>query len=168
MLCVHACMSVCVSACGHVYSITQSCLTLWNPMDCSPQGFSVHGIFKVRILQQVTISYSRGFSSETWPASLRPLALAGRFCITAPPGKLLSDAAYAGKSLQTCLTLCDPTDGGSRGSPVPGILQARTLEWVAMSFSNAWKGKVKVKMLSRVWLFATPWTIQSLEFSRPE
>ena len=64
----------------------------------------------------------------------------------------------AAKSLQSCPTLCDPTDGSLPGSPVPGILQARTLEWVAISFSNAWKWKVKVKSLSRVRLFATPWT----------
>ena len=58
-----------------------------------------------------------------------------------------------------CLTLYDPIDGSPPGSPVPGILQERTLEWVAISFSNAWKWKVKVKSLSRVWLFATPWTV---------
>ena len=57
-------------------------------------------------------------------------------------------AAAAAKSLQSCPTLCDLIDGGPPGSPVPGILQARTLEWVAMSFSNAWKGKVKVKVKS--------------------
>ena len=62
------------------------------------------------------------------------------------------------KSLQSCPTLCDPIDGSLPGSPVPGILQARTLEWVVISFSNAWKWKVKVKSLSRVWLLATPWT----------
>ena len=67
-------------------------------------------------------------------------------------------AAAAAKSLQSCPTLCDPRDGSPRGSPVPGILQARTLEWVAISFSNAWKWKVKVKSLSHVQLFATPWT----------
>ena len=60
------------------------------------------------------------------------------------------------KSLQSCPTLCDPTDGSPPGSPVPGILQARTLEWVAISFSNARKWKVKVKSLSRVQLLATP------------
>ena len=65
---------------------------------------------------------------------------------------------YAAKSLQLCPTLCDPTDGSPPGSPVPGILQARTLEWVAISFSNAWKRKVKVKSLSRSRLLATPWT----------
>ena len=66
--------------------------------------------------------------------------------------------AVAAKSLQSCPTLCSPIDGSPPGSPVPGILQARTLKWVAISFSNAWKWKVKVKSLSRVWLFVTPWT----------
>ena len=69
-----------------------------------------------------------------------------------------SNAAAAAKWLQSCPTLCDPIDGSPPGSPVPGILQARTLEWVAISFSNAWKWKVKVKSLSRVWLLATPGT----------
>ena len=64
-------------------------------------------------------------------------------------------SATAAKSLQSCLTLCDPIDGSPPGSAVPGILQARTLEWVAISFSNAWKWKVKVKSLSRVRLLAT-------------
>ena len=82
-------------------------------------------------------------------------------------------AAAAAKSLQSCLTLCDPRDDSPSGSPVPGILQARTLEWVAISFSNAWKWKVKVKLLSRVWLLATPWTaadqaLPSMGFSRQE
>ena len=62
------------------------------------------------------------------------------------------------KSLQLCPTLCDPIDGSPPGSPIPGILQARTLEWVAISFSNAGKWKVKVKLLSHVRLLATPWT----------
>ena len=62
------------------------------------------------------------------------------------------------KSLQSCLTLWDPMDGSPPGSPAPGILQARTLEWVAISFSDAWKWSVKVKSLSRVRLLATPWT----------
>ena len=64
----------------------------------------------------------------------------------------------AAQSLQLCPTLCDPIDGSPPGSPVPAILQARTLEWVAISFSNAWKWKVKVKSLSCVWPSATPWT----------
>ena len=82
-------------------------------------------------------------------------------------------AAAAAKLLQSCQTLCDPIDGSPWGSPVPGILQARTLEWVAISFSNAWKWKVKVKSLSLVWLSATPWTAAhqappSMGFSRQE
>ena len=79
----------------------------------------------------------------------------------------------AAKSLQLCPTLCDPIDGSPSGSPIPGILQARTLEWAAISFSNAWKWKVKVKSLSRVLFLATPWTVAhqappSLGFSRQE
>ena len=70
---------------------------------------------------------------------------------------LIAMLCYA-KSLQSCPTLCDPIDGSPPGSVVPGILQARILEWVAMSFSNAWKWKVKVKSLSRVRLLANPWT----------
>ena len=82
-------------------------------------------------------------------------------------------AAAAAKSLQSCPTLCDPIDGSPPGSPVPGILQARTLEWVAISFSKAWKWEVKVKSLSRVRLVATPWTAAhqappSMGFSRQE
>ena len=86
-----------------------------------------------------------------------------------PPGNAAADA----KSLQSCPTLCDPIDYSPPGSPVPGILQARTLEWVAISFSNAWKWKVKVKSLSRVRLPATPWTATyqappSMGFSKKE
>ena len=82
-------------------------------------------------------------------------------------------AAAAAKSLQSCPTLCDPIDSSSPGSPIPGILQARTLEWVAISFSTAWKWKVKVKSFSCVWLLATPWTAahqapSSMGFSRQE
>ena len=81
--------------------------------------------------------------------------------------------AAAAKSLQSCLTLCSPIDGSPPGCPVPGILQARTLEWVAISISNAWKWKVKEKLLSCVWLLATPWTAAhqappSMGFSRQE
>ena len=77
------------------------------------------------------------------------------------------------KSLQSCLTLCDPIDGSPLGSTVPGILQARTLEWVAISFSSAWKWKMKGKSLSRVRLLVTPWTTAcqvplSMGFSRQE
>ena len=82
-------------------------------------------------------------------------------------------ATAAAKSLQSRPTLCDPVDGSPPGSPVPGILQARTLEWVAISFCNAWQWKVKVKLLSRARLLATPWTAAyqappSMGFSRQE
>ena len=121
----------------------QSCPTLCNPMDCSPSGSSVHGILQARLLQWVVMP---SFSAA---------------------------AAAAAKSLQSCPTLCDPIDGSPPGSPVPGILQAKTLEWVAISFSSAWKWKVKVKSLSRVRLLATPWTAAhqappSTGFSRQE
>ena len=115
--------------------------------------------------------------------SVRKTVSAGRSWL-GPGGKYLTQeslhgshlkaaAAAAAKSLQSCLTLHNPVDGSPQGSPVPGILQARTLEWVASSFSNAWKWKVKVKSLSRVWLLATPWTAAyqappSMWFSRQE
>ena len=89
------------------------------------------------------------------------------------PFWLCWNTAAAAKSLQSCPTLCDPMDSSPPGSPIPGILQARTLEWVAISFSNAWRWKVKVKSLSRVRLLATPWTAAhqappSMGFSRQE
>ena len=87
--------------------------------------------------------------------------------------RLFAAAAAAARSHQSCPTLCDPIDGSPPGSPIPGILQARTLEWVAISFSNAWEWKVKVKLLSHVRLLATPWTAAhqgplSTGFSRQE
>ena len=108
-------------------------------------------------------------------------ALAGRFFTTELPGKpcvniiidFIKRPAAATKSLQLCPTLCNPIDGSPPVSPVPGILQARTLEWVAISFSSAWKWKVKGKSLNRVWLLATPWTAAyqaplSMGFSKQE
>ena len=82
-------------------------------------------------------------------------------------------AAAAAKSLQSCPTLCDPIDGRPPGSAIPGILQARILQWVAISFSSAWKWKVKVKSLSRFPLLAVPRTAPyqtpaSMGFSRQE
>ena len=82
-------------------------------------------------------------------------------------------SAAAARSLQSCLTLCDPHRRQPTRFPFPGVLQARTLEWVAISFSSAWKWKLKVKSLSRVWHFATPWTAAhqappSMGFSRQE
>ena len=117
-------------------------------MDCSPPGSCVHGISQARILESVAISFYMGFSQSRDQTHLS--CISGDF--------LLLCYAAAAKSLQSCPTLCDPIDGSPPGSPVPGILQARTLEWVAISFSNAWKWKVEVKSLSRVRLLATPWT----------
>ena len=106
-------------------------------------------------------------SSPTRDGTCAPLQWKQRILTTGLP------AAAAAKSLQSCPTLCDPIDGSPPGPAVPGILQARTLEWVAISSSNAWKWKVKVKSLSRVWLLATPWTAAyqaplSMGFSRQE
>ena len=108
------------------------------------------------------------FSYLLWHSHLsRPMYQAHWGCMS------IETAAAAVKSRQLCPTLGDPIDGSPPGSAVPGILQARTLEWIAISFSSAWKWKVKVKSLSHVWLFATPWTAAhqappSIEFSRQE
>ena len=113
-------------------------------MDCSLQGFSVHGILLARVLEWGAIAFS---------------------------GEM--PAVATAKSLQSCLTLCDPIDGSPSSSPIPGILQARTLEWVAISFSSASKWKVKVKSLNHVPPLATPWNAayqapSSMGFSRQE
>ena len=103
---------------------------------------------------------------------MSPTLQVGSFPL-APPGKSKYCSAAAAKSLQSCPTLCDSIDSSPPGSVVPGILQARTLEWVAISFSNEGKWKVKVRSLSRVRLFETPWTTAhqappSMGFSRQE
>ena len=144
--------------------------SLSHILDCSPTWSSVYETSQARILEWVASSFSRG-KPGIEPSSP---ALASGFFTTEPrrkPIQLL--AAAAAKSLQSCPTLCDPTDGSLPGSLVPGILQARILEWVAISFSNASKWKVKVKSLSRVQLLATPWTAAyqappSMGFSRQE
>ena len=111
---------------------------LCDPTDRSPLGSSVPGILQTRILEQVTISYSRGSSQpRDWTHSSY-VSCIGRqivyhYC------HLGSPAAAAAKLLQSCPTLCGPIDGSPLGSSVPEILQARILEWIAISFSNAWK-----------------------------
>ena len=144
-------------------------------MDCSPPDSSVHGISQARILEWVAIPFSRGSS---WPRDWTEIpCTAGRFCTlwaTSEAHRLgLITIAAAAKLLQSCPTLCDPIDSSPLGSSVPGILQARILEWVAISLSSAWKWKVKVKSLSRAWLLAASWTAAhqappSLGFSRQE
>ena len=108
------------------------------------------------------------------PTSPESPTLAGRFFTTSPPVEALwFSLSAAAKPLQSCSTLCDPIDSSPSVSAVPGILQARVLEWVAISFSNAWKWKVKGKLLCHVRLLATPWTAvyqapPSMGFSRQE
>ena len=122
-----------------------------------------------RILEWVAYPFSSGLSRSRNQTMVS--CIAGRFFTNW--AIMEAFAAAAAKSLQSCPTLCDPIDGSPPGSPVPGILQARTLEWVAISFSNAWKWKLKVKSLSSVRLLATPWTAAhqappSMGFSRQE
>ena len=81
-----------------------------------------------------------------------------QLCFCTTPWFTSIHVAAAAKSLQSCPTLCDPIDGSPPGSPVPGILEARTLEWVAISFSNAWKEKWKWSCSVVSWFLATPWT----------
>ena len=95
---------------------------------------------------------------------LRWLFCFKKFFVVSTVNNVMSAAAAAAKSLQSCL--CDPIDGSPPGSPMPGILQARTLEWIAISFSNASKWKVKVKWFSRVRLFVTPWTAAYLTLAQ--
>ena len=122
-------------------------------------------ILQQHIKQSFRMVLLLGGSLLAWKIT-EPLNLIFQMC-------LHSAAAAAAKSIQLCPTLCDPIDSSPQGSPVPGILQARTLEWVAISFSIVWKWKVKVKLLSRNWLVATPWTVAhqappSMGFSRQE
>ena len=103
--------------------------------------FLLQGIFPTQVLNHISCTSCAGrwilYHCAIWEAQL--------------------SASAAAKLLQSCPTLCNPIDGCPPGSPV-GILQARILEWVAISFSNAWNWKVKVKSFSHVWLLATPWT----------
>ena len=120
-------------------------------------------------------SYNRSLSSDMrkdFKIIYSPWCLVSMLSPSPPLFKYQSLYAAA-KSLQLCPTLCSPKDSSPPGSPVPGILQARTLEWVAISFSNAWKWKVKVNLLCCVRLLGTPWTaahqaFPSMGFARQE
>jgi len=142
----------------------------WGPHSLLAGWLYIRGIC-VTPKARTELSYS------DWTKDLKVYHLARRpywnYCQSLPSDWHRCLLAAAARSLQLCPTLCDPIDGSPQGSPVPGILQARTLEWVAISFSNAWKWKVKGKTLSRVWLVATPWTTAyqappSMGFSRQE
>ena len=150
-------ISISPSVCHEVIGLDATTLVFW--MFSFKSTFSLSSFtFIKRLFNSSLLSAIRVVSS----AYLRLLIFFSPFLWSQWLKKvhLVFYAAAAAKSLQLCPTLCDPIDGSPTGSPVPGILQARTLEWVSISFSNAWKWKwkVKVKSLSRIWLFATPWT----------
>ena len=197
-------------------SVTQSCLTLCDPVNCSMPGLPVYHQLPESTQTHVhwvsdTIQPSYPLSSPSPPAlnlsSIRVFSSKSVlwYIYTMEYYSAIKNNAFESVLMrwmklepiiqsevsqkekhqysvssvqfssvtQLCPTLCDPIDGSPPGSPIPGILQARTLEWVAISFSNAWKWKVKVKSLSRVRLFATPWTAAhqaplSMGFSRQE
>ena len=135
----------------------------WNSLAISmiQQLLAIWSLVSLPFLNSVCISGCSQFI-YCWNLAWRILSIT-----------VLACAATAAKSLQSCLTLCDPIDRLLLGSPIPGILQARTLEWVAISFSNAWKWKVKVKWFSHVRLLVTLWTAAyqappSMGFSRQE
>ena len=145
----------------------QSYLTLCDPMVVAHQALLSMGFCRQEYWSGLPCPLP-GYLSDPGIDLVSPTSpsLAGGFFTTAA-------AAAAAKSLQLCPTLCDPIAGSPPGSSVPGILQARALEWVAISFSNAWKWRVKVKSLSCVRLFTTPWTAAyqaplSIGFSRQE
>ena len=143
------CSNSCPLSWGYHPTISSSVM----PFSSCPQSFPASGSFLLLITAQPGFFFS--FFYMIHPSGPFPFQFYYDFfrdAFSDPTVKL------AAKSLQSCPTLCDPRDGSPPGSPVPGILQARTLEWVAISFSNAGKWKVKVKLLSRVRLLATPWT----------
>ena len=156
-------------ACTHTWTSNHWIQFNWAP-SLEPTKFLAHSECIVFIAECITwmIFYWIPKLVPTWSDCLFPKALFLLFLterrilvLLYPflmPLLLAAAAATAAKSLQSCPTLCEPIDGSPPGSPIPGILQARTLEWVAISFSNTWKWKVRGKSLSHVRLFATPWT----------
>ena len=139
----------------------------WGWSMLTPPCLEPEPLFFTFIILSLLLILVLNWSSGFYPDSL--LSLLVKYMKSGTLGL----AAAAAKSLQSCLTLCNPIDGSPTGSSIPGIPQARTLQWVAISFSNAWKWEVKVKSLSRVQLLVTPWTAAyqappSMGFSRQE
>ena len=127
-------------------------------LDLYRKGLPIHGLTNTTPSQSIKILYSK--SSNSFPSHSLWSYIFIDCCSCCYLTSVVSDSVR-------------PRDGSPPGSSVPGILQARTLEWVAISFSNAWKWKVKLKSLSRVWLLATPRTaahqaLPSMGFSRQE
>ena len=147
---------LCTMVWATVHRVTESDLTegTWHAHMCGKrhlceiQGFSGSSAGKESACNAGDLGLIPGLGRSPGEGNGYPLWFSG----------LENSMDCIAKSFQFCPTLCDPIDGSPSGSPVPGILQARTLEWVAISFSNASKWKVKVQSLSHVWLLATPWT----------
>ena len=146
---------------------SRDCHTEWSKSD----GHTIFGILKKSTNE---FTYQPEVESQIWKTKLDiPGEMGRRDKLRDWDWHIHTAAAAAVKLLQSCPTLCDPVDGSPPGCAIHGILQARILEWVAISFSNAWKSKGKVKSLSRVQLLATPWTTAlqaplSMGFSRQE
>ena len=170
-LCAPACLLRCTTE-WKVWFLRNECFSVETADSAFPDGH--RGIWegpspqKHLLLQHINILWT---DIRCW--STLGEAFIHTFILSFPSLEICIAAAAAAKSLQSCLTLCNPIEGSPPGSLVPGILQARTLEWVAISFSNARKWKNKVKSLSHIRLLVTPWTAAyqappSMEFSRQE
>ena len=132
-------------------SVAQSCPTLCNPMDCACQAsLSINSCWSLLKLPSVVAIQCWLFSSTTTLFTYTCTRCFSDSFAMKVMTECWIECPAAAKSLESCLTLCDPINSSPPGSAVSGILQARTLEWVAISFSNAWKWKVKVKSLSHV------------------
>ena len=148
---------------GRVWPLESRKLQTLIPTQVLHEAYLEKALLIPKYLQPVPF-FHKAFTFPSWRLLLKCTALGNTLASWYPCRILLSRTEVpkrvtaAAKSLQSCPTLCDPIDGSPPGSPIPGILQARTLEWVAISFSSAWKWKVKVKSLSRARLLATPWT----------
>ena len=134
--------------------VAKSCSTLCYPMDCSPPG--PMGFYRQEYWSRLPFP-SPGDLPKLGIEPMSPAWQEDSLSLSYLGSPLLLSAAAA-KSLQLCPTLCDPMDCSLPGSSVHGIFRETVLERGAISFSNAWKWKVKVKSLSRVWLLVTPWT----------
>ena len=172
-------LQCCIGLCYTITWISHRCIYVFSLLNLPPTLSHPY-----RLSQSTRLSSLHHTSNSHWISILHRVMYVFQcysFNLSHPlfPHHVQKSVLYvcvstaAAASFQSCLTLCDPTDRSPSGSPIPGVFQARTLEWVAISFSNAWKWKVKVKSPSRVQLFVTPWTAAhqappSVGFSRQE